>query len=477
MKRKAKVKQRNPRPKAKAQADNPNSTVCFCLQVNRSTIANAIEHGATSLEAIGESTGAGSQCGSCRLYIKELLGENLWRPVSLASSHRYSDNYCALRFSPVDGDRWDSQQPGAYFILQAQIDGQWIGRPYAITEDGADSGHREITVKRKKDGYFSNWLFDHLQQLPDIPLRISSCMGGAAFEANPAEPIICLIGGVGITPVLALCRKLAKQQPTAEICIDYSASSEEDFFCRSELMQLAQSCNLHAIFRSTQRQGHIQQADVDALIDRYPAKRFYICGPESFKSSVSKLLRESHGAPKEIIDLESSDNKNPEPPQTSTDLHWGYRILGLSLLLAYYLQDRLDIKLTELERLQANDDYKIFSGLLLLTYVLSQWRLPITRWLNRNADKLLRKKRSHQSFGTIAPLVFYLHATSIGYAYLAALASVYLANSLLGYGSGEFIGQRFKKAYVFGWTLMHVGLSTCLLFLSAYHAYIALAYK
>ena len=475
MKRKAKVKQSKPRSGSKA--DDANSTICFCLQVDKSTIADAIEHGAASLEAVGESTGAGRECGSCRLYIRELLGEKLWRPVRLAASHRYSDHYCALRFTALDGALWESQQPGAYLILQAQIDGQWVGRPYALTDDGAESGLREITVKRKPDGFFSNWLFDHLQVLADIPLRVSPCMGGSAFQADNGEPIVCLIGGVGITPILALCRNLAKQQSKAAICIDYSASSENDFFCRDELEQLAQHHKLDVTFRCTQRQGHIEQADIDALIQRYPVRRFYICGPERFKSSVSKLLRESHGAPREIIDLESSSSKNTEPPQISTDLHWGYRILGLSLLLAYYLQDSLGIKLTELEQLQANDDYKIFSGLLLLTYVLSQWRLPITRWLNRNADKLLQKKRSHQSFGTIAPLVFYLHATSIGYAYLAALASVYLANSLLGYGSGEFIGQRFKKAYVFGWTLMHVGLSTCLLFLSAYHTYAALAYK
>jgi hypothetical protein len=156
---------------------------------------------------------------------------------------------------------------------------------------------------------------------------------------------------------------------------------------------------------------------------------------------------------------------------------WGYRIVGLALLTAYYLQYQFDLKLPQLEQLQAGNNYKICSGLLLLTYILSQWRLPIAHWLKLNIDALSAKKHGHLYFGAIAPLVFYLHASSIGYAYLAALASVYLANSLVGYSSGEFVHPRYKKPYVFSWTVLHVCLSTSLLFLSVYHAYIALAYK
>lgn len=169
--------------------------------------------------------------------------------------------------------------------------------------------------------------------------------------------------------------------------------------------------------------------------------------------------------------------KHAERPSAKIEAHWGYRLLGLSLLLAFWLQHRFGIKLYELERLQADDDYKIFSGLLVLTYVLNQWRLPLTRWLNCDNHKIVQFKHRHRAFGSIAPLVFYLHATSTGYAYLAALSNVYLADCLVGYGSGEIVHNRLKKTYLFAWTVVHVGLSTGLLFLSAYHAYVALAYK
>lgn len=455
-----------------------NDMVCFCQQVDRHTIAEAMRLGANDLLTICQQTGAGSQCGSCHIYIKELLGENLWQSVKVASWHRYSENYCALRFAPSVADKpWSTEKPGAYFILQAQIEGKWVGRPYAITDDGASSGLREITIKRKQSGFFSNWIFNHLDSLDELPLRISSCMGGSNFDITTSKSIVCLIGGVGITPVLALCRTLAKSKYPVEICIDYSASTEEDFFCREELEQLAQHCHLSVCFRQTRQQGRIQQTEVDELFKRYPKQPFYICGPEAFKSSLIQLLHQAHIRSEQIIDLEAT--QTPAKPELANlnNVQWDYRLLGLALLLGYILQTLLEFKLPELEELQADDDYKIFSGLLLIIYLLNQWSLPLSRWLHRNKEQIALKKHSHLYFGAIAPLVLYLHASSFGHAYLAVLASVFLANSLLGICSGEFIPTAYRKPYIFGWTVMHVCLSTSLLFLSTYHAYIALAYK
>ncbi len=47
--------------------------VCVCRGVRVSRIASAIAEGASSLEAVGERTGAGTQCGSCRPEIAHML--------------------------------------------------------------------------------------------------------------------------------------------------------------------------------------------------------------------------------------------------------------------------------------------------------------------------------------------------------------------------------------------------------------------
>ncbi|MBS5115306.1 MAG: (2Fe-2S)-binding protein [Erysipelotrichaceae bacterium] len=52
-----------------------NETVCFCLGVTKQDIKEAIDAGATTLEAIQEKTGAGTACGGCISKIEEILEE------------------------------------------------------------------------------------------------------------------------------------------------------------------------------------------------------------------------------------------------------------------------------------------------------------------------------------------------------------------------------------------------------------------
>ncbi|MEM0928006.1 MAG: molybdopterin-dependent oxidoreductase [Pseudomonadota bacterium] len=52
---------------------DPGPTVCACLDVGRNTICAAIKNGAHSLNAVGDATGAGTGCGSCRAEIRKLM--------------------------------------------------------------------------------------------------------------------------------------------------------------------------------------------------------------------------------------------------------------------------------------------------------------------------------------------------------------------------------------------------------------------
>ena len=47
--------------------------VCACRGVRRSRIEAAIAQGASTLDAVGAATGAGTQCGSCRPEITRML--------------------------------------------------------------------------------------------------------------------------------------------------------------------------------------------------------------------------------------------------------------------------------------------------------------------------------------------------------------------------------------------------------------------
>jgi assimilatory nitrate reductase catalytic subunit len=57
-----------------ADVPDTGAIVCACLSVGMTTIADAVtRRGCTSLEAIAEATGAGSNCGSCRAEIRAII--------------------------------------------------------------------------------------------------------------------------------------------------------------------------------------------------------------------------------------------------------------------------------------------------------------------------------------------------------------------------------------------------------------------
>ncbi|MGB1159804.1 MAG: molybdopterin-dependent oxidoreductase [Alphaproteobacteria bacterium] len=70
----------------RADVPDQGATVCACESVGLKTITMAILDGCESLSAIGEATGAGTNCGSCRAELKGILDAHLKDPTSEAAA-------------------------------------------------------------------------------------------------------------------------------------------------------------------------------------------------------------------------------------------------------------------------------------------------------------------------------------------------------------------------------------------------------
>ncbi|PAB57011.1 (2Fe-2S)-binding protein [Anaeromicrobium sediminis] len=51
------------------------SVVCGCFEVTEETIREAVRNGATTVEAVGDKTQAGTGCGGCVGRIQEIIDE------------------------------------------------------------------------------------------------------------------------------------------------------------------------------------------------------------------------------------------------------------------------------------------------------------------------------------------------------------------------------------------------------------------
>jgi len=54
--------------------------VCLCKGVSCGTIRNVIAQGASTVEEVGMSCGAGTDCGGCHNTIEDILDEELEAP-------------------------------------------------------------------------------------------------------------------------------------------------------------------------------------------------------------------------------------------------------------------------------------------------------------------------------------------------------------------------------------------------------------
>ncbi len=54
---------------------DPNEVICYCLNITKGAIKDAIDAGSHTLEEVQEATGAGTVCGACQDDIKQLIEE------------------------------------------------------------------------------------------------------------------------------------------------------------------------------------------------------------------------------------------------------------------------------------------------------------------------------------------------------------------------------------------------------------------
>lgn len=271
-------------------------TLCFCMNVAKGQVYDAISNGTNQLKAITEKTGAGSVCGTCRPKIVELLGLRAWTTIKLIQKIPLGQNICSFRFKPVESLKFN-YKPGQHIVIQALIKDQLINRSYTLTSVANQDDLIELTVKREEKGYFSNWLFDHAAESSLI--RVSDPAGVFTLGEQKEIPVVCFVGGIGVTPAMAFARYISFNNLNYRLHIDYSVKTKGDFILLDEWKSLTSNRNNITInFRATREQGRLQSDHIKKIVEEFPNGEFYICGPKIFEQFVSTNLMEKVAASK-----------------------------------------------------------------------------------------------------------------------------------------------------------------------------------
>ena len=447
-----------------------HETVCHCLQITRGELRLAIDAGSQTAEELMEATGAGTVCGACRVSLREMVGQADWTPVRVTEVLPVASDIRTFRFVPQVGSLKPAK-PGQHIVVQAQIEDRWVQRPYTISSAADETGYREITVKREPHGLFSNWLFDEKWQ--HAPIRISDPQGDYYAEPDDPNPVVCLVGGIGVTPALAMSRSLLQNGNNQALHIDYSVSTPDQFVYIDELQAATENgARRHLELRATRDTGRITRTEVQALTRQYPTANYFICGPTAYQTTVETYLKAA-AVPRDRIQVEEFTPVGEKPVKPTRS----YLYLGTLLILAFALQDLLQLKWPWLETIQATESFRRWSGVGLTLYLAAQFILPAMRWRG-SLKSTVQYYHLHKIQGAFAPLIYYVHATDMGYAYLLVLSIVYFANFLLGLLNQEIITKpQLKRVYQYYWLIAHILLSLLTVGLVAFHIYIVFAYQ
>ena len=180
-----------------------------------------------------------------------------------------------IRLANPTGEPCDRYGAGAHLRVEVPCaDGGNIYRRYSLTGEGDPAPCYEIAVLRVAGGAGSNWMH-RLAVGDEVEASIDN-----AFELLPApDGHLLIAGGIGITPILSMARRLTKDGAPFEL--HYAASGIQRMAFRDEVTGMGPGCHLYAGEGRT-----LRDCLPDILARASERRRVYVCGPLSLIEDV-----------------------------------------------------------------------------------------------------------------------------------------------------------------------------------------------
>jgi cytochrome-b5 reductase len=169
-------------------------------------------------------------------------------------------------------------------------------RPFTPTSH-PDDDLLEFTIKRYPEHEGVTQALHH-REAGDA-LIMSDPFGTIRYEG----PGVFIAGGAGITPFLAIIRKLARDGDLRGNTLIFSNDKPRDVICEKELRDaFGDRCFLTCTQQSDARYDdrRIDKRYLSEIIDDWD-QRFYVCGPPEFVEDVNKALEQLGASPDTLV--------------------------------------------------------------------------------------------------------------------------------------------------------------------------------
>lgn len=233
------------------------------------------------------------------------MAESDFYPLRIAEVTPETDDAVCVRFEVPEelADSFRFRQ-GQYLTLRKTLDGQEIRRSYSICSAVGDP-HLEVAIKRISGGVFSNYANDELRAGDTIEVMPPKGTFTTELDPENKKNYMCVAAGSGITPILSIVKTILATEPRSRVTLLYGNRRSSTIMFKDRLgflknRHLDRFNWINVLSREEQdaevlygrinnRKGaELQQKH---LIDIAATDEFFLCGPESMISEVSRGLR------------------------------------------------------------------------------------------------------------------------------------------------------------------------------------------
>lgn len=158
-------------------------------------------------------------------------------------------------------------------------------RPFTFTSLHEDP-YLEFTIKRYPDHH---GVTDELHRLhPGDALIIRDVWGAITYKG----PGYFIAGGAGITPFLAILRRLHRDKKMEDNQLFFSNKTSADIIAEQELTTML-GPNVHFVLTREEKQGYLKGPVNEAFLRQHITdfkRPFYICGPDPMVAAIAEIV-------------------------------------------------------------------------------------------------------------------------------------------------------------------------------------------
>ena len=220
--------------------------------------------------------------------------------------------------------------PGQYLTLELLINNEKIRRDYSISSTPS-SGNLTVTIKKVKNGIFSNYANDSLRK--GSLINVSLPRGRFVYDSisNSPKIIFAFAAGSGITPIISIIKTALENSPKTSCRLIYGNKSPKTTIFLNDLKNLKQvyknRFDLQFVYSQVQDKnslnGRIDAEKTAHFLQNFSSEQkslsnYYLCGPEKMIFNVKNELLKNNIKEEKILfelfsstsSLETKDNLN-----------------------------------------------------------------------------------------------------------------------------------------------------------------------